>query len=400
MFRTIDDLGIAAGTRVLLRVDANVPMDGPTIRSDAKLAAMVPTIADLRRRGAVTVVVSHLGGGKPRETLAPIAVRLSALLGGARVPFVRERIGTTAFRDVLERLRSGDVVLLENIRRYRGEQENSAACAQQLARLADVYVNDAFAVSHRAHASVVAVAKLLPAAAGPLLMRETSALDRLTAHPARPFVALIGGAKMTTKVGVLDRLRAVADTVLVGGALAHPFFVARGYDIGRSLLESEGVTVARRMLKSRKRKNLTLPIDVVVGDPTTKRAAVRVVPIAPKPHAICASHEAILDIGPETIRAYAQEIQSAQTLLWNGPMGVFEVPAFRHGSTMLARKIASRSSGRAYGVVGGGETLAVLAMTKMERYIDHICTGGGAMLAYIAGDAMPGIEALRARAQA
>lgn len=397
-FRTIDELGIkvGTGTRVLLRVDANVPMDGAVIRDDAKLARVAPTIMALRSFKAVTIVISHLGEGGAAQSLAPVAERLGTMVGGRPPKFFAERIGSRALTRALAALRPGDIAVVENIRRYKGERENSVPFAKKLAALATCYVNDAFAVSHREHASVVAVARLLPAAAGPLMLQELAALDRLTDHPRAPFLALLGGAKITTKAPVMARLLRIADVVLVGGALAVQFLAARGYGVGTSLLEDEGIAIAKRIRRNPKQRNMILPLDVVVADPRARTPSARVVRIAPKPHAICATGEAILDIGPQTIRAYAEQLKSAGTILWNGPLGMFEQPPFHHGSVALARVIASRASSRAYGVAGGGETLAVLAMTGMAKYIDHASTGGGAMLAYIANDgALPGLKPLK-----
>ncbi|MDP3771291.1 MAG: phosphoglycerate kinase, partial [bacterium] len=252
-------------------------------------------------------------------------------------------------------------------------------------------------VSHRAHASLALVPTLLPSAAGLLLEREVSVLAHLLEDPASPFVALMGGAKIATKAPVIERLIGVADTVLLGGALASTFFAARGYGVGDSLVEASGIAAAKHLLRNPKRRNIILPIDVVVGRVSGKQPDARVVPIVAKPHLVCASPFAILDIGPATIRAYAQQLRSAATIVWNGPMGTFERPPFHHGSVILARLIATRSSGRAFGVVGGGETLAVLARTKMERYIDHVSSGGGAMLAFLGGEEMPGLTPLQNR---
>lgn len=391
------DLGPLKGVRVLCRIDANVPMDGTRILDDTRLRLVVPTIRALCREGAAVVLLAHLGKGGPKETLAPVAKRLGTLLGRS-VPLRTERIGTAALADRLRAMEGGDAVLLENLRRYRGERANDAAFAQRLATLGSCYVNDAFSASHRPHASLVGLPKLLPAAAGELMMGEVAALDHLRTRNASPFVALLGGAKITTKAPVILRLLRIADSVLMGGALAHQFFAARGYEVGSSLLEEEGIAIAKRIERDRKIRNLTLPLDVVVGDPRARTPAPRVVVIAPKPHRICAGKEAILDIGPLTIRAYAAQLKTARTLLWNGPMGTFERAPYHHGSVALARVIASRSSGRAFGVVGGGETLAVLARTGMAKYIDYVSSGGGALLAYIANDGkLPGIEALRTR---
>lgn len=392
--RTLKDLGSIRGSRVLVRVDFNLPIERGRVLEDTRIRRTLPTIRALQQRGAACVLVSHLSAG-PRASLTPVAAALAGHLGRSHCAFLRERIGTASLRPKLDALGPGDVALLENIRQYPGEEENSAAFAQQLATLGVAYVNDAFGVSHRAHASLVSVARLLPSAAGNLVLEEVAALDRVVSHPTAPFIALIGGAKIETKAAVLARLLARADAVLLGGVLVRPFLAARGYGIGASTLDPDALAIARRILRSSARRALVLPEDVVVGGAAGKRARPRVVPIGAKPHDLCGPKEAIYDIGPATIRAYAAHVKRAQTILWNGPMGWFERPPYHHGSVMLARTIASRSSGRAYGVVGGGETLAVLAMTKMAKYVDHVSTGGGAMLAYIAGAPMPGLDVLR-----
>ncbi|MFH1098832.1 MAG: phosphoglycerate kinase [Candidatus Uhrbacteria bacterium] len=398
--RTINDLGDLKGKRVLVRVDFNVPLARSRILDDGKIRFSLPTIERLRAAGARIILVSHRGEGAPSETLAPVVVRLRSLLGGRRPLFIRERIGTESLGTKINRLRDGDVALLENIRFYPGETKNGAAFAKQLAALADCYVNDAFAVCHRKHASVVRVATLLPSAAGLLVERETQVLTKVLDRPERPFVALMGGAKLTTKIPVIENLLGVADVILLGGALASAFLAARGYGVGASLVDLAGMRIARKLLRRSARKNLILPIDVVVaarGGSKGRSHGIRVVPIASRrSFMICGEREAILDIGPQTIRAYSQQVRSARTIVWNGPMGVFERDPFYHGSVALARMIAARSSGRAFGVVGGGETLAVLARTGMARYIDHVSSGGGAMLAFLAGEELPGLVALRA----
>ncbi|MFH1430211.1 MAG: phosphoglycerate kinase [Candidatus Uhrbacteria bacterium] len=393
----LSDLGDLSGKCVIVRCDLNVPMEKGRIAEDTKIRAAAETIRALRKDGASCVLCSHLGEGKASETLRPVATRFSRVLSGTRVSFTDFRIGSEQLQRRLKRMKPGDVLLLENLRHYAGEQSNDPKFAAQLAACGDVYVNDAFAVSHRSHASVVAIVGLLPSAAGLLVEREIDALERVTDKARPPFIVLLGGAKIITKVPVIKKLLGMADSVLLGGAVAQHFLVAQGYDVGGSLIDAEGVSAARQILRTQKQRNLTLPIDVVTGDPKGKRKEIRIVRIGPRPHEICPKNMSILDIGPMTIQAYAQQLRSAATLLWNGPMGQFERAPFHHGSVMLARVIASRASGRAYGVVGGGETLEVLAKTHMAKYIDHASTGGGAMLAFIAGERMPALEALRVK---
>ncbi|MDO8463399.1 MAG: phosphoglycerate kinase [bacterium] len=391
-------LGPLRGARVLCRIDANVPMDGTRVMDDTKLTLTLPTIQYLRREGAAVVLLSHLGSGRPRETLAPAAERLSTLLG-TTVRLLRGRIGTTALITALAELKPREVVMLENLRRYRGEQDNDPTFARAIAALGTHYIFDAFGVAHRSHASVVGVPALLPSAAGALVEREMEAMERLR-DGASPFVALLGGAKITTKAPAIARILTVADRVLLGGALATQFFVERGYEVGDSLVEAEGVAIAANLRKSKRFRNVMLPLDVVVGDPRIGARSAHVVLVQSQPHRIATGREQVLDIGPQTIRAYAEQLKAAKTILWNGPLGMFEEEPYHHGSIILARVVASRASGRAFGVVGGGETLAVLARTRMERFIDHISSGGGAMLAYLAADGkIPGILALRQSAR-
>lgn len=394
VLRTINDLGDLHGKRVLTRVDFNVPIVSGRIADDTRIRLTMPTIEALLAAGAMPILISHLKEGKPRETLAPVAEHLQRSLGKRRVLFLQDRVGTPSLTRRLAALRGGSVALLENIRRYPGETANDRAFARQLAALGTAYINDAFGVCHRAHASVSALPALLPSAAGLLLEREVMVLSRLLESPASPFIALIGGAKISTKLPVIEHLLRVADAVLLGGALVNNFLSVRGYGIGASLVEGEGIEAAKRLLRSQKLRNLTMPLDVVVGDPGARRATPTVVTIGVKPHQICESPLAILDIGPQTIRAYSQQLKSAATIVWNGPMGKFEQPPFHHGSLILGRLIAMRSSGKAFGVVGGGETLAILAETKMARYIDHVSSGGGAMLSFLAGEELPGLVPL------
>jgi phosphoglycerate kinase len=389
--RTLNDLGDLHGKRVLTRVDFNVPITSGRVTDDTRIRLTIPTIEALVAAGATPILISHLKEGKPRETLAPVAVHLQEHFGKRRVQFLRDRVGSSTLARKIHALRPGTIALLENIRRYPGETANDRAFARELASLGDAYVNDAFGVDHRAHASLATLPTLLPSAAGLLVAHEVSILSKLLEHPESPFVALIGGAKISTKLPVIEHLLPVADAVLLGGALVNNFLIVRGYDIGASLVEEEGMKAAKRLLRNPKHKNLTMPLDVVVGDPGQRRPTPHVVTIGPKPHRICDSPLAILDIGPTTIRAYSQQLRSAATIVWNGPMGKFEQPPFHYGSLILARLIAMRSSSKAFGVVGGGETLSILNRTSMMRYIDHVSSGGGAMLAFLAGEELPGL---------
>ncbi|MBI2483398.1 phosphoglycerate kinase [Candidatus Uhrbacteria bacterium] len=389
--RTLAHLGDSRGKRVLLRVDWNVPMERSRIVDDTKIRLSLPTLAALRASGAAVIVVSHLREGATGDTLAPAVRAAGRLLGGRRPTLVRTAVGSPTLLRVCRALRPGAVLVLENIRRYPGEERNERAFARTLAALADVYVNDAFAACHRRHASVAAVADYLPAVAGLLLQREVEVLQRVLEQPAHPMIALMGGAKIATKAPVIDRLRRSASAVLLGGGLANTVWAVRGYGIGASLVDSDAAPVVRQLLRARRHGAVRMPVDVVVGDPSARGRGHRVVPVGPRPHVICERPEAVLDIGPATIRAYSAELRTAATMVWNGPMGWLECSPFHYGSVMLARVIASRASGRAFGVVGGGETLAALQQTQMAQYIDHVSSGGGAMLAFLGGEALPGL---------
>jgi phosphoglycerate kinase len=389
--RRIDDLPDVAGQRVLLRVDYNVPLNkgqvGPG--EDAKLRASLPTITALTKRGAKVILVSHLGrpkGAERKYSLKPVAERLEKLLK-RKVLFVRADLtdGDKA-RVALEKLKDGQVALLENVRFYEGEGKNDKFFARRLAGLADLFVNDAFATAHRKHASNVGVAKHLPSYAGKLMELEIHNLNRLLKKPAKPFVVLMGGAKISSKLPTLQSLLKVADSILIGGGMANSFFRAKGLSTGKSFVERADVIKARQLLRKRK---IVLPIDVLAASSMTAKAKVRVT----TPDAV-RDDEYVLDIGPKTVLDYAKRIKKAQTIVWNGPMGLFEVKKFSHGTVALGRFVAARSNGRAFGVVGGGETVAALELTKMVEHIDHVSTGGGAMLEFLTGKTLPGIKSL------
>jgi phosphoglycerate kinase len=289
----------------------------------------------------------------------------------------------------IEAMASGELILLENLRFHPGEEKNDPKFAAGLAGLADIYVNDAFATAHRAHASVAGVTKFLPSYAGFLMEKEINVLSGLLAKPKKPFMAMIGGAKISTKIGVIENLLKKVDSVLLGGALVNNFFKAAGYGIGSSIFEPKELGTAKKLLTNKK---IVLPVDFVVGDFKGKKAWVTKVP--GKKGELCKKPYAMLDVGPETIRNYAKTIRRAQTIVWNGPMGYFEIPKYSHGSTALGQLVAARSRGKVFGVVGGGETIAAIEGTGMAGYIDHISTGGGAMLEFLEGKMLPGIKPL------
>ena len=381
--KTLDDLDVA-GKKVLVRVDFNVPLDDGRITDDTRIRAALPTLEALRGRGpAQLILCAHLGRPKgerdPALSLAPVARRLGELLG-TDVPVVP----TLEPADVPD----APVVMLENVRYEPGETKDDPELAARYAALADVYVNDAFGAAHRAHASTHGIAKLLPSAAGLLLQREVETLMGILEAPQRPLVAIVGGAKVTDKIGVIDAFLDRADAILIGGAMCFPFFKAQGHTIGASLCEEEGVPVAERALDEAAQKGcrLLLPTDLVLGEsfsadtPVTPLAGVDV------PDGLMG-----LDIGPSTAEGYAAEIVSAGTVFWNGPMGAFELEPFAAGTRAVAEAVA-KCQGTT--VVGGGDSAAALAQFGLESRVTHLSTGGGASLELIEGKSLPGVEVL------
>ncbi|MEA3249748.1 MAG: phosphoglycerate kinase [Patescibacteria group bacterium] len=387
---TLDDLKDVAGKRVLLRVDYNVPVIkgkvGP--KESIRLQASLPTLRYLLSLKAKVILVSHLGrpkGPDRKHSLKPVADRLEKLLR-RDVTFIRHSIEDERVDDEIRKLKNGQVALLENIRFYPGEEKNDTFLSKRLAELADIYVNDAFATAHRKHASTAGVTKYLPSYAGRLMAVEITNLLRLIRKPKKPFVVLMGGAKMSSKLPTMKKLLSVADKIMVGGGMANAFFRAKGLSTGKSEMNRGDVVGAKKLLKNKK---IMLPVDVLVATTLDKKARVRVT----SPCDV-RKNEYVVDIGPETVGIFAAEVKKARTIAWNGPMGLFEVKKFSHGSIALGRFIASRSSSMAYGVVGGGETIVALEMTGMEEFVDHVSTGGGAMLEFLAGKTLPGIEPL------
>lgn len=387
---TVRDVDVA-GKRVLVRVDFNVPMRDGHITDDTRLRAALPTIRYLLDHGAAIILLSHLGRpkGKPDETLrlAPVAHRLSELLDMPveTVPFV---VGPEVEAKV-ESLRPGQILMLENVRFNPGETANDPAFARQLASLGDLYVNDAFGAAHRAHASTEGVAHLLPAVSGLLLQGEIEALSRLLKNPVRPFIALIGGAKISSKMGVLENLLAVGDEFLIGGGMANTLLKAQGHDVGSSLVEDDKLEEAGEFLRhaAASGRAVHLPSDVMVAREIAPDAEVRTVPVTVIPPGW-----SIVDIGPGTIEGYSDILSRAGTVVWNGPMGIFEIPRFAEGTRALARALAA---GKAYSVVGGGDSVAAVEQTGVAGHIGHISTGGGASLEFLEGRTLPGIAALQ-----
>jgi phosphoglycerate kinase len=375
--RTIEDLGDLDGKRVLVRVDFNVPLDDGTITDDTRIRAALPTLELLRERGARLVLVSHLGRPKDRDpklSLWSVAERLSDLLGVE-----------VMLADGLDHVPDGDVVMLENIRYEPGETKNDPELAKRLAALADVYVNDAFGSAHRAHASTEGVAHLLPSAAGLLLQREVETLTGILENPGRPLVAIVGGAKVTDKIGVLKAFLARADAILIGGAMAFPFLSVQGHSIGDSLCAEEDLEPARELLAADDGK-LQLPVDLVLGDRFDADAERKLLDGVDVPDGWMG-----LDIGPRTAGAYAEEIAGAGSVFWNGPMGAFELEPFAAGTRAVAKAVAATNGTT---VVGGGDSAAALHQFGLADRVTHLSTGGGASLELIEGKTLPGVEVL------
>jgi phosphoglycerate kinase len=402
--RSIDDLDVH-GRRVLVRVDFNVPLGTdsdaatggvPLVSDDTRIAAALATIEDLRARGARLVLISHLGRpeGKPvpELSLAPVADRLRELTG-AKVTLAPAVVGD-AVTALAQELGDGEILVLENVRFEPGETSNDPEFAKELATLADVYVDDAFGVAHRAHASNEGITHLLPSAAGRLLEREVKTLSGILEHPDHPLVAIVGGSKVADKIKVIDRFLKVADVVMIGGAMCFPFLCAQGHAVGESLCDEEDVEHARSALARASdthtpqagRARLLVPNDLVIGERLAADAEHRVLDGVEVPKGWMG-----LDIGPKTAARYASVIASAGTVFWNGPMGAFEVEPFAAGTRAVAEAVAST---KAMTVVGGGDSAAALADFGLEREVDHLSTGGGVTLQLLEGATLPGVQAL------
>jgi phosphoglycerate kinase len=377
------------GNRVFLRVDFNVPLEDGTIADDTRIRASLPTIEHLVARGARIVAASHLGRPKGKVVeglrLAPVAGRLSELLGRP-VAAATEVVGPQVER-ATHALAPGDVLLLENLRFEPGEEANDQDLARRLAATADLFVNDAFGAAHRAHASTAGIASFLPAYAGFLLLQEVAALSRLTEAPERPFAAVLGGAKVSDKLRVIERLHDRVDVLVIGGGMANTFLLANGHDVGRSLAEPNLVPDARRVLAAAGDRGVRvlLPSDAVVAR-SPDDAKPSVVAVAGIP-----ADRAVYDVGPETRRAFAAALAGARTVFWNGPMGVFERPAFVAGTRAVAEAVAAAPG---YTVVGGGDSLAAIEQLGVGDRIDHRSTGGGASLEFLEGRELPGLAAI------
>lgn len=394
---SLSDLNDLQGKRVLVRADFNVPLDGnKAITDDTRIRATLPTIKYLMDRGARVILTSHLGrpkGKTPELSLKPVAKRLGELLG-TDVRMAPDAIGPEV-KQLVEALKPGEPMLLENIRFYPEEEKNDPAFAKQLSELADLYVNDAFGTAHRAHASTAGVASYLPAAAGFLLDKEISVMGKALANPERPFVAIIGGSKVSSKIGVLDNLIGKVDTLIVGGGMIFTFLKAQGLEVGRSLVEMDKLELARELMVKAERcgTQVLLAEDVVVaGDIKAPKASATVDCDKIPPT------EMGVDIGPRTVDAIRRVLDTARTVVWNGPMGVFENPAFAEGTRSVAQFIAERTAHGAVTIVGGGDSVAAVEQMGLADRFTHVSTGGGASLEFLEGLELPGISALNDKA--
>jgi phosphoglycerate kinase len=392
--QTIRDRDVA-GKRVLVRVDFNVPLDAAQhITDDTRIRATLPTIQYLLSHGAAVILMSHLGrpAGQVVEQLrlAPVAHRLSELLGQP-VTMAPDAIGP-AVEALAKALQPGQVLLLENLRFHEAEEQNQPAFAQHLAALADLYVNDAFGTAHRAHASTEGVTHYLPSVAGFLMEREINFLGAALEHPKRPFAALIGGAKVSDKITVLERLIGMVDLLLIGGGMANTFLHAEGYEIGDSLFEESKVATARNLITQARQRGiqLLLPTDVVIADRFAADAQHKVVMSQAVP-----TGWRILDIGPATIEAFRRALSNAQTIIWNGTLGVAEMPAFAKGTNATIEILAQRTQAGAITIIGGGDSAAAVEQAGAADKMTHVSTGGGASLEFLEGRVLPGVAALK-----
>src|SRR5579862_9548578 len=391
---TIKDLDLR-GKRVFIRVDVNVPLKDGVVTDDTRIRETLPTLKLAMEKGGRLVVASHLGrpkgGPDPKYSLQPAAKKLEELLGRP-VAFGLDCVGP-GVEAQSKALIDGEVLVLENVRFHPEEEKNDEAFSRQLAALCDgLFVCDAFGSAHRAHASVVGITRFVrQAAAGLLMERELAYLGKALTNPERPFVAVLGGAKVSDKIEVVDNLMKVADAMLIGGGMAYTFLKSQGLPVGRSLVEADKLDLARRVLETARQRNfpLLLPSDHVVGEEFRAGTAVRTTPVTETPEGWMG-----LDIGPDTVRRFAAEIAGAKTIVWNGPMGVFEIPEFAQGTLAMANAVAVATARGATSIVGGGDSVAAVHQAGVAGKISHISTGGGASLEFLAGRKLPGVEAL------
>lgn len=389
--KTIEDINVT-GKKVLVRVDFNVPLteDGQ-VSDDKRIVAALPTIRYLLDHNAKVILCSHLGRPKgkpdPKFSLAPVGARLSELLPDTKIWFAEDTIGESA-KTAIDDMKDGEIVLLENVRFYKEETDNDPAFAKALASLADIYVSDAFGTVHRAHASTAGVAAYLPAVAGYLIGKELGVMGKALENPERPFVAILGGAKVADKIGVITNLLNKCDSLIIGGGMAYTFLKAQGYEIGDSLLDAESIDLAKSLMQQAKDKgvNLLLPVDNVVADRFDADADHKVV----KSTDIPAGWQG-MDIGPETVKLFAKTIEAAKTVIWNGPMGVFEFPAFAEGTKQVA---AACAECKGTTIIGGGDSASAVKKLGFASKMTHISTGGGASLEFLEGKVLPGVAVL------
>jgi phosphoglycerate kinase len=391
----VDKMGIRdvnlSGKRVIMRVDFNVPLDtGGNITDDTRILAALPSIKHVLGQNTKLILMSHLGRpkGQVKEEfrLAPVGRRLSELLG-REVIIARDCIGEETEK-ILSGMQDGDVALLENLRFHAEEEANDPDFAKTLASYADIYVNDAFGTAHRAHASTEGIAHFLPSYAGFLMEKEINFLGNLLYNPEQPYIAIIGGAKVSTKIGVLEKLLEKVNALIIGGGMCYTFLKAKGFEVGNSLVETEKVSLAFELIKKadQRKVKLMLPLDHIVADKVDGGANIKTVDTNAMPPGMIG-----VDIGPKTIRLYKKEIKGAKTILWNGPMGVFEIERFARGTNQMAKVLASS---RGITVVGGGDSVAAVNKLELADGMDHVSTGGGASLEFLEGKELPGIKAL------
>ena len=390
---SIRDLELT-GKRVFIRVDFNVPLDGAKVTDDTRIRETLPTLRLAMDRGARIVLAAHLGRPKgkvnPKYSLAPVAARLQELLGKP-VAFASDCIGPEA-EAKSKALGNGDVLLLENVRYHAEEEANDEAFSKQLAALCDgLFVCDAFGSAHRAHASVVGITKFVrQSAAGLLMEKELAYMGKAISNPERPFVAILGGAKVSDKIEVVQNLMKISDAMLIGGAMAYTFLKSQGLPIGKSLVENDKLDLARNLLEEAKQRNfrLLLPVDHVLAE-SPDATETRTTDISVTPDNLMG-----LDVGPKTIELYSREISKARTIVWNGPLGMFEKPAFAAGTLAIAKAVAAATDAGATSIIGGGDSVAAAEQSGVAKKISHISTGGGASLEFLAGEKLPGVEAL------
>ena len=390
--QTIRDADVA-GKRVFVRVDFNVPLQDGQVTDDSRIRAAIPTIKALVDQGAQVVLASHLGRPKGKVQdglrLRPVGARLTQLIR-RNVPVTGDALGVGT-EDAVKRMRPGEVLLLENLRFHAEEEANDPEFAKALANYADIYVNDAFGTAHRAHASTVGIAEILPAYAGLLMERELEMLSKVLEAPEKPFAAILGGAKVSDKIGVIDNLLKKVDVLVLGGGMANTFLLAQGKSVGKSLAEHDRVEDAKRILAAaEKRKvNVVLPVDVIVAKEVTRGTEYKTLPAEKIP----ASWH-IVDVGAKSLELMQEALADARTVFWNGPLGVFEIPSFAHGTKAIARFVAERADNGATVVVGGGDSVAALTQQGLADRMTHISTGGGASLEFLEGRELPGVTVL------